>query len=121
MSDDQTTQSAQGSGIPAPPVIEGGDEVYNKIMGEIEPDLTTDQLPLMDEKYKNESEEDRKARMKRYAEAAKTFKVKYEEFKSNQEGGLKRFKRGAMGAIEEKSSNSDMNEMALLESAISNI
>ena len=46
---DQT--SVSGSAIPLPPAIPGGDEVYNGIMGAIEPELMTDALPTLAAKY----------------------------------------------------------------------
>jgi|TARA_Y100000031_G_scaffold137498_1_gene162498 hypothetical protein len=49
-------------------------ELYNSIMVEIEPDLVTDELPKLSEKYQNESVENLKARGKRYYQAFQTFK-----------------------------------------------
>ncbi len=50
-----------------------GDVLYNAIMMKLEPDLLTFNLPYLDEKYHDESEEDRAARKERYAAAFTLF------------------------------------------------
>ena len=52
-----------------PPKIPEGNELYNQLMSKIEPDLMTDQLPLLDEKYKGETPEAAKIRSDRYEKA----------------------------------------------------
>lgn len=49
--------------------IPTGDELYDMIMQGIETDLTTDQIPLLDEKYKNETPEEAAIRAERYQRA----------------------------------------------------
>lgn len=46
-----------------------GDELYDMLMRSIEPDLTTDQIPLLDDKYKNETPEAAAVRAGRYQKA----------------------------------------------------
>lgn len=43
--------------------------VYDTLMAEIEPELMSTTINALDEKYKDESEEDRAARMERYQRA----------------------------------------------------
>ena len=47
--------------------------IYDTLMAEIEPDLTSENIVKLDEKYRDESEDDRKARMERYTLAFDTF------------------------------------------------
>ena len=47
--------------------------IYDTLMAEIEPDLTSENIVKLDEKYRDESEDDRKARMERYPLAFDTF------------------------------------------------
>ena len=49
--------------------IPSGDELYNRLMGGIEPELMTDQLPLLEERYRGETPDDSKQRAKRYEQA----------------------------------------------------
>ena len=43
------------------------EQVYDVIMGQIEPDLVSDAIASLDEKYKDELPDDRQARMERYS------------------------------------------------------
>lgn len=47
--------------------------IYDTLMAEIEPDLTSENIVKLDEKYRDESEEDRKVRMERYTLAFEMF------------------------------------------------
>lgn len=47
--------------------------IYDTLMAEIEPDLTSENIVKLDEKYRNESEEDKKIRMERYTLAFQMF------------------------------------------------
>lgn len=56
------------------------EEIYNLIMGWIEPELTTETLPLLEELYEGESTDARIARGERYAKAFATFEEQYGKF-----------------------------------------
>jgi hypothetical protein len=45
------------------------EDLYNVLMSEVEPDLTTDMIDLLDEMYAGESQEQKRARAERYAAA----------------------------------------------------
>lgn len=53
--------------------------MYDQIMGQIEPDLLTHQIPLLEERYKSETPEERKKRMAAYAKAFKIFDEAFKE------------------------------------------
>ena len=53
--------------------------MYDQIMGQIEPDLLTHQIPLLEEKYKNEKPDERKRRLEAYAKAFKIFDEAFKE------------------------------------------
>lgn len=65
--------------------IPNAEEVYDKLMAEIEPDLMTDAMPHLAEKYEGETEEERTERFARYEKAFE----KYEEVFDAWIGGLK--------------------------------
>ena len=54
--------------------------LYDRLMLAIEPELTTAQMPYLDEKYRGESDTDRTARMQRYSAAFATFGTMLQEF-----------------------------------------
>ena len=64
--DTATGQAAQG--MSAPPVI-APDELYDRIMGSIDPELTTAGLAGLREKYANETPQEKAARAERYTRA----------------------------------------------------
>jgi hypothetical protein len=53
--------------------------MYDQIMGQIEPDLLTYQIPLLEKKYKNEKPEERAKRLEAYAKAFKIFDEAFKE------------------------------------------
>jgi hypothetical protein len=114
-----TTQSSS-TGIPTRPVIKDGNEVYNMIMGEIEADLTLDNLPKNGEKYAGEIKEKTIERAQRYKAAFIEYSARYEKYKQEQDDAISLYGRKAIQAVEEKSSVRDDGAMSELESAISN-
>ena len=114
------TNQTSGSGLPTPPAIMDGNEVYDMLMAEIEPDLVTANLPTLQEKYKDESREEMQARAERYKAAFVEYKKRYAEYKAKQEEEVRSYGRDLMGAVEQKSEVRDAEALGDLESAISN-
>jgi hypothetical protein len=114
-----TTQSSS-TGMPNPPVIKDGKEVYNMIMGEIEADLTLDNLPNNEEKYEGQTKEQTIERAQRYKAAFIEYNERYAKYKQEQDDAVRVYGRKAIQAVEEKSSARDDGAMSELESAISN-
>lgn len=56
------------------------EEIYNALMWQIEPELTTLVLPDLDVLYKSETPEERHARYEWYAIAFEQFLLKFKEF-----------------------------------------
>lgn len=108
------------SGFPFPPHIPGGEEVYNDIMGKIEPELTTKNMPVLAAKYANETQEERTARMGRYKKAFLAYEKAYNAFLSAQEGTLRSYKRSLMSAVEKRSSG-DSEALESIEAMISSL
>ena len=71
--------------LPPPPVIPSGEEMYDQIMSQIEPDLVTAQLPLLKEKYKDETPEQAKARADRYNRAFAEYEKQFAAYGSEWE------------------------------------
>lgn len=107
------------SGVPTPPVIKGGEEVYNMIMGEIEQDLLSQNLPNIDAKYAGESAEQKGKRMERYKKAFAEYQKKYAAYRDAQKGAVRSFGLSLVKSIEKSASAVDASVMDAIESAIS--
>lgn len=68
------TTTTRDTGLPT------GTQIYDGIMAKIEPELTTTQLPKLEEKYRDESPEDRQVRMARYDVAFAEYDKQYGSF-----------------------------------------
>jgi len=104
-----------------PPVIPGGTELYNQIMSDIEMDLTTENMPLLYEKYEGESEADQKVRMARYADAFAEYEKRFEQYQAKQSEEIRSFGNNALAFIENKDRQSDDEALHSLESSIQNL
>lgn len=85
---------------PAPPKVPTGRELYDALMGHIEPELVTDAAKLLDEKYKNETPEHHTARMKRYDLAFERYETSYCEYMKTLDAQVIRYRREAFGHTE---------------------
>lgn len=109
----------QGQTLPPLPQIPTGDEIYNSIMSQIEPELTSAQISLLEEKYKGETEGDQKVRMERYTKAFEEYEKQYGEYIATLDAQVRSFKRDAMSSTEGQSRAEDNAQLASLESVIS--
>lgn len=88
--------------MPLPPVP-AAEDIYDMLMGEIEPDLVRNQIPLLGEKYKNETPEEKEQRSRRYLAAFEKFDAALKEYFRKYEEGIQRYKRNAAAYIESRS------------------
>lgn len=109
------------NGKPVPPVIPGGEELYNQIMSAIEMDLTTDNIPLLKEKYAGESEADQKVRMKKYADAFAEYEKQFALYQEKQAEEIRSFGHSALVFIENKDRQADNEALQSLESSMQNL
>jgi len=114
------TTQASSKGMPALPKIKGGEEVYNMIMVEIEPELTTQNMPKNEAKYASETKPQTVARAQRYQDAFLEYATQYEEYKKQQDDEVRSYGRDVMKATENTFVAEDESAMSDLESAISN-
>ena len=78
---------------PHPPKIPTGQELYDAIMMNIEPELTTDIAKTLDAKYKDESPEDRAARNQKYDLAFERYEEAYKEYMATLDSQVHRYRR----------------------------
>lgn len=115
------SDQTQTGGIPLPPAIPGGEEVYDRIMGAIEPELVTAVLPTLADKYANETQAERDARMERYKAAFIKYETEHQKFLMSQEGQVRSYKRGVMSVVEERAGGGEANQLNNIENLISNL
>jgi len=101
--------------------IPTGEEIYNAIMGEIEPELLSQNIPSLDEKYSGETEEERAKRLKRYQEAYKTYDEKYTKWIEGLKQLVEKARRHAIQSAEKESRDKELVGLAYLESQLSQI
>lgn len=88
------------------------------IMGGIEPDLTTAQLPLLKEKYKDEMPEQAKERAERYSKAFAEYDRQYAQFTAAQEKAVSEYERQFMQGVQDLQRGSETVQLTELSSAI---
>ncbi len=106
-----------GSPLPAlPPMPVDGAEVYDQIMGAIEPDLTNAQRPLLIEKYKDETPEQTQVRMERYNQAFAEYEKQYKAYRVKRDGEMRSFENTLRKSVEKSATSDETNALQNLES-----
>lgn len=94
-------------------------ELYDSLMSAIEPELTTSQLPLLDQKYKDETPEEADARAKRYDKAYEEYDKKFLEYSLEMQKNLRVYQRQSSASFERMDRTEEENQITALESQIS--
>lgn len=95
--------------------IPDGEEVYDKLMAAIEPELTTKQVAGLKVKYAGETPEQKEARRARYAKAFAEYERQFSQYVSQRNGALVRAKAEALKSLEDQEKVQDNHDMASLE------
>lgn len=106
------------SARPASPVIPTAQELYDAIMHDIDADLLTANLPLLNEKYKDETPEQRKERTKRYNAAFAQYQNRYSDFILNLNRRVMEFKTSMRIFAETSIRKQESDAMQKIESQI---
>lgn len=93
--------------------------IYDAIMREIEPDLTTEMIPTLAEKYATEPEAARMERAKRYNEAFAAYDKEYAAYSKRLDEDLRRRKKEAVEKAEETTRVKEDAHMRELEASMS--
>lgn len=93
------------------------EDVYNLIMAEIEPELLLENIPVLEETYRGESQQDHEKRMKRYAAAYKKFDAELAVFMTDVDGRVRTAKRQSLKAKEAEARNADEDTLTSIASA----
>ena len=93
------------------------EQLYDVLMGEIEPDLLLGNIPGLDAKYAGETPEQKDARMKRYEESYKKFDLEFSKFMVDVNDELKTARRAALQEKEEEDRTQESTKLGSLEAA----
>lgn len=104
--------------FPTPPTIPSGRKIYDSIMSKIEPELVSSSLPTLNEKYKNETAIEKKARTARYNEAFAKYRKEFNEYIADLEKKVYQYHKAAMRSTEKDSRKKETEELSSIESAI---
>ncbi|MFA6522867.1 MAG: hypothetical protein WCS85_00665 [Candidatus Peribacteraceae bacterium] len=110
---------AAGTPLPLPPKIPNGQEAYDIIMRDINPELTSANLKTLDAKYKDETPEQRIKRADRYAKDFEEFAKRSKAFKDKQDTTVSSYKRQLRTATEKRAGSGDATRMQNLEASFS--
>lgn len=99
------------AGLPAIEIPSAID-IYDAIMGDIELELVSVAIPHLQEKYKDETQEERKARMERYQKAYTEFHKRYTEWITEMKKLFNDYKRKALQLAEQKTKEKEEQELA---------
>jgi hypothetical protein len=91
-------------------------QVYDALMGAIEPDLVTSAIPGLTAKYTGETPADKKARAKRYDAAFKEYNTLMKNLMKQMRTHSKQSKRKALASTEAKEREVEGTELLQLES-----
>lgn len=92
-----------------------GDALYNTLMAKIEPDLTLDVIHTLDEKYANETDDERKKRAQRYEQAFEEYDRQYAEYQKQWNTTFSAYKREALRSVESGDRAQEASVLADLE------
>lgn len=101
--------------------IPTGDQLYNMLMSKVEPDLTTDQLALLDEKYKNETPEQAQVRAVRYEKAFAEYDRQLADYLAGLEAKVREYQSTARKSLEHEERIREEQKLDTLEQAIQTI
>lgn len=103
---------------PEPPPIPTGRELYDSIMGHIEPELTTAALPLLVEHYQSETPGEAAVRKQRYELAFERYEQAYSGYIQTLQTQADRYRRESFACVELKSRERDEGFLDRLHGAI---
>ncbi len=99
--------------------VPSGTDLYDALMGAIEPDLVTVRLPLLTQKYKSETTEEHAARMDRYRKAYEEYDRQAEEWMMNFRVLVTACRKEALTTAEKKDKNAESTLLSNIESQLS--
>ena len=117
---DQTHSAAQTvQTFAGPLIVPSGEDIYNALMVDIEPELVTYVLPTLEEKYKDESSEARETRLEGYQKAYEKYDQSFAQWMANLQQAVESYRKTALRSAEHESLQRDSDALAKIESSFS--
>ncbi|MBI3331899.1 hypothetical protein HYZ99_02980 [Candidatus Peregrinibacteria bacterium] len=110
--------SPQAPPAGAAPVIPTGQELFDVIMGQIEPELTTEGVKTLDQKYQNETAEGLMERKKRYDLAFERYDQAYEGYVGTLQAQMQRYRKHSFNQAEMEDRQSEGNFLDRIHTAM---
>ncbi len=104
--------------IPQTPIIPSGRDIYDAIMKNIEPELLSNELPFLKQKYGSENGEAKTARMARYAKAFTKYDEAYEAYMAQLKEQVRTYRHMSFKWTEEQVRGEENVAMSELEKQI---
>lgn len=101
------------------PVTMSPEEIFDGIMGPIEPELTSGQVKLLIEKYKDELPDATRARKERYKRAYEEYNRRFAAWKKELSSAVRSFQLHAMRSVEEESRKNEEASLSHIEETLS--
>ncbi len=96
-------------------MITSPEEIYDMLMREIEPELTSEFIDTLEEKYKNETPEEAEGRGKRYKKAFDRFEEAFAKYLMELNASVQSYRKSAFRSVEEESRGEDAEKMSAIE------
>lgn len=96
------------------------EDLYNILMGAIEPDLTTVMIPILEEMYLGETEDEYRTRMARYADAIDRFKERATKFSDDFQQAIHAIGDNALDLAKQMQQESDDKKIHTTEQSLEN-
>lgn len=115
--DPTQTTAGDPSDASSNPLVRG-QEIYDQIMAEVEPELVTATLATLGEKYKDETPEQAQARAARYEAAFAEYDKRYATYMADLSGKVHSLQRTVRAGIETDDRKEEENALTSLENSI---
>lgn len=98
-----------------------GAEIYDGIMRLINPELTLQSLPHLDERYRDESEDERRARLWGYEEDFKMYERAFARWANGVRGAVDALKHAALSAAETIHRSKEVEALGAIEQSFTQL
>jgi hypothetical protein len=113
------TDTHMTAGIPpTPPPVLRGQELYDLIMGQIEPDLLSVNVDGLAARYVQQTPEERSERAQRYRNAFSEYERRLTEYQRQWDEQLRTYKRLAIAYIEHQAQSGEVTDLQSIESSL---
>ncbi len=104
---------------PKPKLPPSGQELYDALMGQIEPELVSSELPNMGQRYTTETPEETAKRASRYGQAFLKYQKSYEGFRKMKDEEIVTYRKASFTAVEKESEAKDDEDLTKLDTQFS--